>query len=117
RRGRLAREQAGGARRLARRRRDRPGRVVHPPHVGAPRRHRARRLRKAGVRDMPLRVTDEPTTDRSLAALLAQAADEGRPLVGAWSSLGSPVAAEILAGSGLDVVLVDGEHGPYDLTT
>ncbi|MFC8598177.1 MULTISPECIES: HpcH/HpaI aldolase family protein [unclassified Isoptericola] len=60
---------------------------------------------------MPLRLT----TDRSLAALLAEA--DGRPLVGAWSSLGSPLAAEILAGSGLDVVLVDGEHGPNDLTT
>ncbi|GAA1720567.1 4-hydroxy-2-oxoheptanedioate aldolase [Isoptericola hypogeus] len=63
---------------------------------------------------MPLRLS----TDRSLAALLAAAADEeGRPLVGAWSSMGSPVAAEILAGSGLDVVLVDGEHGPNDLTS
>ncbi|MFE5307855.1 aldolase/citrate lyase family protein [Isoptericola sp. NPDC056573] len=64
---------------------------------------------------MPLRLTDGPTTDRSLAAMLAEAADEGRPLVGAWSSMGSPVAAELLAGSGLDVVLVDGEHGPNDL--
>ncbi len=52
--------------------------------------------------------------DRSLGEMLA-AAD--RPLVGAWSSLGSALAAEIIAGSGLDIVLVDGEHGPNDLTT
>ncbi|MEU2202160.1 aldolase/citrate lyase family protein [Isoptericola sp. NPDC019482] len=62
---------------------------------------------------MPLRLT----TDRSLAAVLADAAADGRAAVGAWSSMGSPVAAELLAGSGLDVVLVDGEHGPNDLTT
>jgi 4-hydroxy-2-oxoheptanedioate aldolase len=62
---------------------------------------------------MPLRLT----TDRSLSAVLADAAAQGRAAVGAWSSMGSPVAAEILAGSGLDVVLVDGEHGPNDLTT
>ncbi|WP_166848053.1 HpcH/HpaI aldolase/citrate lyase family protein [Isoptericola sp. BMS4] len=62
---------------------------------------------------MPLRVTP----DRSLAAVLAEAAADGRPVTGAWSSMGSPLAAEILAGSGLDVVLVDGEHGPNDLTT
>ncbi|MDO8144600.1 aldolase/citrate lyase family protein [Isoptericola sp. 178] len=62
---------------------------------------------------MPLRLS----TDTSLADLLDAAASEGRALVGAWSSLGSPLAAEILAGSGLDVVLVDGEHGPNDLTT
>lgn len=64
---------------------------------------------------MPLRLNvDSRGTDRSLAGLLAE---RERPLVGAWSSMGSPVAAEILAGSGLDVVLVDGEHGPNDLTT
>lgn len=67
---------------------------------------------------MPLHVTTEGATpDRSLAAVLAEAAADGRPVTGAWSSMGSPLAAEILAGSGLDVVLVDGEHGPNDLTT
>lgn len=34
------------------------------------------------------------------------------PLVGLWSASGSPVAAEIIAGSGADLLLVDGEHGP-----
>ncbi|AEG44434.1 HpcH/HpaI aldolase/citrate lyase family protein [Isoptericola variabilis] len=59
---------------------------------------------------MPIQLTP----DRSLAAMIAET---DRPLVGAWSSLGSSLAAEILAGSGLDVVVVDGEHGPNDLTT
>ena len=38
-----------------------------------------------------------------------------RPLVGLWSSSGSPVAAEILAASGADLLVVDGEHGPVEL--
>lgn len=37
------------------------------------------------------------------------------PLVGLWSASGSTVAAEILAGSGADLLVVDGEHGPVDL--
>lgn len=40
-----------------------------------------------------------------------------RPQVGMWICSGSPVAAEILAGSGLDWVLIDGEHSPYGLET
>lgn len=40
-----------------------------------------------------------------------------RPLIGMWCSTGSPINAEICAGSGLDWVLVDGEHGPNDLST
>ena len=37
------------------------------------------------------------------------------PLVGMWCSARSPVTAEICAGSGLDWLLIDGEHGPNDL--
>ncbi|MBY4214144.1 HpcH/HpaI aldolase/citrate lyase family protein [Rhodococcus fascians] len=55
---------------------------------------------------MPLRVND---TFRH--ALLA--AD--RPLYGGWITTGSPVAAEIMAGSGLDWVLIDMEHAPNGL--
>lgn len=44
-------------------------------------------------------------------------ADDNRPLVGMWISSGSPVAAEIAAGCGLDWVLIDGEHSPYSLET
>ena len=37
------------------------------------------------------------------------------PLVGLWTASGSPVAAEIIAGSGADLLLVDGEHGPVGI--
>lgn len=36
---------------------------------------------------------------------------EGRPVSGVWSTLGSPEAACLMAGAGLDYVLVDLEHG------
>ncbi|WP_072314114.1 HpcH/HpaI aldolase family protein [Agrococcus sp. Marseille-P2731] len=38
------------------------------------------------------------------------------PLVGLWNASGSPVAAEILAGSGADLLLIDGEHGPITVS-
>ncbi|WP_072803232.1 HpcH/HpaI aldolase family protein [Rhodococcoides yunnanense] len=38
-----------------------------------------------------------------------------RPLFGGWITTGSPVAAEIMAGSGLDWVLIDMEHAPNGL--
>jgi len=38
-----------------------------------------------------------------------------RPLVGGWVCSGSPLVAEIMAGSGLDWLLVDMEHGPNTL--
>src|SRR5690606_27427201 len=40
-----------------------------------------------------------------------------RPLIGMWCCSGSPLIAEICAGSGLDWLLIDGEHGPNDLGT
>jgi 4-hydroxy-2-oxoheptanedioate aldolase len=40
-----------------------------------------------------------------------------RALIGLWCSTGSPLVAEICAGSGVDWLLIDGEHGPNDLTT
>lgn len=42
-------------------------------------------------------------------------AESSRPLVGAWICSGSPIAAEIVAGSGLDWTLIDGEHSPIGL--
>jgi 4-hydroxy-2-oxoheptanedioate aldolase len=48
----------------------------------------------------------------SFAGALAEA---DRALVGMWVSSGSPLVAEICAGSGLDWVLIDGEHGPNGL--
>ena len=38
-----------------------------------------------------------------------------RPLVGMWVASGSAYCAEICAGSGLDWLLIDGEHAPNDL--
>ena len=38
-----------------------------------------------------------------------------RTLFGMWSCAGSPLVAEICAGSGLDIVLIDGEHSPVGL--
>lgn len=57
---------------------------------------------------MPFRVEPAPSFRARLAAV-------ERPLVGAWICSGSPVAAEIVAGSGLDWTLIDGEHSPIGL--
>ncbi|OMH36692.1 HpcH/HpaI aldolase/citrate lyase family protein [Tersicoccus sp. Bi-70] len=60
---------------------------------------------------MPIRVEEPRPT---LAAALA-AAD--RPLTGMWVCSGSALVAEICAGSGVDWLLVDVEHGPNTLTS
>ncbi len=39
----------------------------------------------------------------------------GKPQIGLWSSLCSEYAAEIVAGSGFDWLLIDTEHSPNDL--
>jgi 4-hydroxy-2-oxoheptanedioate aldolase len=57
---------------------------------------------------MPIRLDPTPTfADRLRAA--------DRTLYGMWSCAGSPLVAEICAGSGLDIVLIDGEHSPVGL--
>ncbi len=38
-----------------------------------------------------------------------------KPLIGCWLTLGDPISAEICAGAGFDWVVIDAEHGPYDL--
>ncbi|MFI7613778.1 HpcH/HpaI aldolase/citrate lyase family protein [Nonomuraea terrae] len=55
---------------------------------------------------MPLHLN--PTLRDRLAAA-------ERPLFGGWVCSGSPVMAEIMAGSGLDWVLIDMEHAPNGL--
>jgi 4-hydroxy-2-oxoheptanedioate aldolase len=55
---------------------------------------------------MPLRLT--PTFRDVLAAA-------SRPLAGMWVCSGSPLVAEICAGSGLDWLLIDMEHSPNGL--
>jgi 4-hydroxy-2-oxoheptanedioate aldolase len=37
---------------------------------------------------------------------------DGEPQIGLWSALCSNIAAEIVAGSGFDWILVDTEHAP-----
>lgn len=55
---------------------------------------------------MPIRLT--PTFRDALAA-------SGRPLAGAWACTGSPLVTEIVAGAGLDWLLIDMEHSPLGL--
>jgi 4-hydroxy-2-oxoheptanedioate aldolase len=57
---------------------------------------------------MPIHLTPPPSFRDRLASA-------SRPQVGAWICSGSPVAAEIVAGSGLDWTLIDGEHSPIGL--
>jgi 4-hydroxy-2-oxoheptanedioate aldolase len=46
-----------------------------------------------------------------------QALANGQRQIGLWSSLASPIVAEILAGAGFDWIVIDGEHAPNDITT
>jgi 4-hydroxy-2-oxoheptanedioate aldolase len=46
-----------------------------------------------------------------------QALSEGREQIGLWCSLCSNLAAEVIAGSGFDWLLIDMEHAPTELTT
>jgi len=55
---------------------------------------------------MPLRIED--TFRSALAAA-------NRPLAGMWVCSGSPLIAELCAGSGLDWLLIDAEHSPNGL--
>lgn len=57
---------------------------------------------------MPIHLTLPPT-------LSVRVRDARRPLIGMWLVSGSPVAAEIVAGSGLDLLLIDGEHSANSL--
>ncbi len=44
-----------------------------------------------------------------------QALAKGERQLGLWSGLASPIAAEILAASGFDWIVIDGEHAPNDI--
>lgn len=39
----------------------------------------------------------------------------GKPVIGIWNTLGSPLVTEVLAQSGLDFQIIDLEHGPFIL--
>ncbi|MGV8952435.1 MAG: HpcH/HpaI aldolase family protein, partial [Cypionkella sp.] len=49
-----------------------------------------------------------PAPTNHLKAALAA----GKPQYGLWLNLASAYSAELLAGSGFDWLLIDGEHGP-----
>jgi len=57
---------------------------------------------------VPLRIELDPTFSQRLVEV-------ERPLVGMWVCSGSPLVAEICAGSGLDWLLIDAEHSPNGL--
>ena len=59
---------------------------------------------------MPIRLTLPPTLSDRLSAAT-------RCLYGIWVVSGSPVAAEIVAGSGIDLVFIDGEHSANTLAS
>lgn len=59
---------------------------------------------------MPLPVEPAPTFTTVLAGT-------DRPLAGMWVCSGSPLIAELCAGSGLDWLLIDAEHSPNGLET
>ena len=61
---------------------------------------------------MPLRVEPDATFRD---ALRNQTGAAGRPLAGMWVCSGSPLVAELCAGSGLDWLLIDAEHSPNGL--
>ncbi|MBS1698744.1 MAG: HpcH/HpaI aldolase/citrate lyase family protein [Actinobacteria bacterium] len=63
---------------------------------------------------MPLHLS--PTFRDRLAEQSADAAG-GRTLIGMWACTGSPLVTEIAAGSGLDWLLIDGEHSANTLDT
>ena len=39
----------------------------------------------------------------------------GKPSIGSWLNLASPLAAEVMAAAGFDWLVVDAEHSPFDL--
>lgn len=65
---------------------------------------------------MPIRVDENgrvvPGTEATLREVLAGA---DRAQIGVWVCSGSPIAAEICAGSGVDWLLIDAEHAPNGL--
>lgn len=65
---------------------------------------------------MPVRHSAQPLV-RDLFTAEARAARGGRPAAGMFLSSGDCTAAEICAGSGLDCLLIDGEHAPLSLET
>lgn len=49
------------------------------------------------------------------ANILKAAVTANRPAIGIWCSLANANTTEVIAGSGVDWILIDGEHSPNDL--
>ncbi len=49
--------------------------------------------------------------------MFKQALHNHKPQIGLWMGLGNAVTTDICAGAGFDWLVIDGEHGPNDLTT
>ncbi|MEC9378307.1 MAG: hypothetical protein VX528_05010, partial [Candidatus Latescibacterota bacterium] len=47
--------------------------------------------------------------------VIRQALEQGKPSVGTWLNLGSPLVAETLAVAGFSWLCIDAEHTAYDL--
>ena len=47
--------------------------------------------------------------------MIRQALEQGKPSVGTWLNLGSPLVAETLAVAGFSWLCIDAEHTAYDL--
>ena len=63
---------------------------------------------------MPFRLEPERTFRHALAQTGAEAGEPGAK-IGLWVCSGSPLVAEIMAGSGADWLLIDTEHSPNSL--
>jgi 4-hydroxy-2-oxoheptanedioate aldolase len=40
---------------------------------------------------------------------------KGEPVIGMWNTIGSPMVTEVLAAAGMDFLIVDFEHGPFQM--
>ena len=47
--------------------------------------------------------------------LISETLAAGKPSVGSWLNLGSPLAAEVMASAGFNWLCVDAEHTAYDM--
>lgn len=48
---------------------------------------------------------------------LKQKLASGKPLIGTWAVIPSPVSADVIASSGIDFLIIDSEHGPINFET
>ena len=38
-----------------------------------------------------------------------------KPVIGTWNTIGSPLITEVLASAGFEFLIIDFEHGPFDI--